>query len=832
MVAHLTLLHGRMVLAMVACQAALLSANLATAHANDSAPTSTLAVHSALFSGDTLSVAGRDSQVQLVVMSTRAGGAQSDVSRDVQYEIEPATLAAVTSDGLLTPLGDGKGRLTVIASDGAGRTDVALQVSHVTDDLPVNFGNEIVPIFTRFGCNGGGCHGKSGGQNGFRLSLLGFEPKEDYEYLLQETRSRRIFPAAPDHSLLLIKAIGSLPHGGGARFTKDDPAYRTLRRWIGQGMPYGSDDDPVVTQIEVLPRERTLRAGEQQQLAVIAHYSDGGRADVTRMCHFESNAADLAEVSPTGLITAGTRAGRAAVMIRFQTHVDVFRAAVPLGQHEFVVPKSDNVVDRYVFANLQELGLPPSSIADDSTYLRRVTLAIAGRLPTLAETRHFLDDQQPTKREQLVQRLLDSNDYADFFAKKWADILRNRRSSDDRKPLTFAFHNWLRQQLQQNTPYNDIVRQVIAATGPIETTPPVAWYHEVREVEQQVEDMAQLFLGMRLQCARCHHHPQEKWSQADYYGLAAFFAQVGRKTSPTDRRHFGIYHREGNASSRHPKSGVSIPPTPLGAPPLQLAPDQDPRQRLADWFSQPDNPFFARALVNRYWKHFFSRGLVEPEDDMRVTNPPSNPELLDGLANDFISSDFNLKKLVYTICTSVTFQLSAFPNEFNQQDEQSFSRFLPRRLPAEVLADAIDALTDQHTQYAGMPANVRAVELPDSNFDSFMLTIFGRPVGESACECERTSDVSLAQTLHLINSQDIQKKLQDGRCKSIQDDADDETVNAWIDDLYLIAFSRHAAPDEVATATEYLKQKKEQPAAAREDILWAVINTKEFLFNH
>ncbi len=386
-----------------------------------------------------------------------------------------------------------------------------------------------MPLFTKYSCNGGGCHGKSGGQNGFRLSLLGFEPKEDYEYLVKEGRGRRLFPAAPDQSLLLLKATARLPHGGGQRIEADSPAYSLLQRWIEQGMPYGKESDPKVTHIEVLPGERLMEREGTQQIVVIAHYSDGSTEDVTRTTQFDSNDTEMAEVSASGLVTTSQLTGSVAVMARYLGHVDVFRATIPLGIKTDKLPPINNFVDELVLKKLQALGLPSSQTCDDATFLRRASVDIAGRLPTLAESEAFLTDSSTEKRDKLVSRLLDSTDYADYFANKWAAILRNKRRLDVEKRSTFAFHEWIRESLNENKPYDRFVREILTATGTPGQSPPVGWYREVKDASAQLEDTAQLFLGLRIQCARCHHHPFEKWSQQDYYGFSAFFAQVGRK---------------------------------------------------------------------------------------------------------------------------------------------------------------------------------------------------------------------------------------------------------------------------------------------------------------
>ncbi len=773
-------------------------------------------------------LAGRDATAQLIVTGHYSSGQERDLTRSVSYETRPEGVVTVDSLGYLTPLQEGTASIWVTAGSEAN-AELEVHVTNLIEDLPVNFPNQVVPIFTKFGCNSGGCHGKSGGQNGFRLSLLGFVPTEDYEHLLKEARGRRLFPAAPDRSLLLQKAAGLLPHGGGARIPADTLPYQVLRRWVEQGMPYGSPDDPTIERIEVLPRERVMSRDAEQQLAVVAHYTDGSVRDVTRMTQFESNDTDLAEVSDSGLVTTAKATGSVAVMTRYQSQVDVFRATVPLGLSVDGLPPAKNFIDQIAFAKLERLGLPPSDVSDDSTFIRRVTVDVAGRLPTREETLAFLASSDPQKRDRLVDDLLQSPDYADYFANKWGAILRNRRSDPNVKETTFAFHDWIRESLLMNKPYDQFVREVLAASGQVGRNPAVAWYHEVRDQAAQVEDTAQLFLGLRIQCARCHHHPFEKWSQDDYYGLAAFFSRVGRKRSDIANKD-NIYHKPGNASAQNPQSGQALKPTPLGNDTLDVDPYADPRIMLADWMARPDNPFFAKALVNRYWKHFFGRGLVDPEDDMRVTNPASNPELLDALADDFIQSGFDLKALVRQICTSQLYGLSAMPNDYNQQDKQNFSRFYPRRLNAEVLLDAIDDLSASPSRFNGMPQGTRAVELPDNAFDSYFLTVFGRPNSASACECERSADVNLAQCLHLLNSQEVQQKVSGRRSQELAGDG--RPYAERLRDLYLVAFSREPTPDEEATALAYLDKKKDNVKQAFEDILWALMNTKEFVFNH
>ena len=773
-------------------------------------------------------LAGRDATAQIVVSGVYSTGQTRDLTRDVSYETDQPDIVQIDANGFVTPLNEGEVMLTAIAAEGIDQ-HIRVRVTNQVVDVPVNFPNQVVPVFTKYGCNGGGCHGKSGGQNGFRLSLLGFVPTEDYDYLVKETRGRRLFPAAPDRSLLLQKAIGAVPHGGGARMEKESLPYQVVRRWIEQGMPYGSDSDPVIERIEVLPRERIMPREGEQQLVVLAHYSDGSSRDVTQMTQFESNDGDLAEVSETGLVTTAKATGSVAIMTRFQSQVDVFRATVPLGLQVDDLPPTRNYIDELVFQKLRRLGLPASKPADDATYLRRVTIDIAGRLPTREETIAYLSDDSETKRDDLVDRLIASEDYADYFANKWSAVLRNRRTNKNVRITSYGFHDWIRNSLYENKPYDQFVGQILSASGMVRRNPAVAWFHEVKDSVSQVEDTAQLFLGLRIQCARCHHHPFEKWSQDDYYGMAAFFSRVGRKSSDINGKDH-IFHNSGVAVANNPATGQNLKPTPLGAEPVSLLAEEDPRQVLADWLSEPENPFFAKALVNRYWKHFFGRGLVDPEDDMRVTNPASNPALLDALAADFVDTGFDLKALVRRICTSQTYGLSAVPNAYNQDDKQNFSRFYPRRLNAEVLLDSIDKLTEMPTSFGGIAKGTRAVQLPDNAFDSYFLTVFGRPESASACECERSSDVNLAQCLHLLNSDEVQQKVGGRRAQDLA--KDDRSLEQRIGELYLTAFSRHPTTDELSVATKYITERHEEPQKAFEDVLWALMNTKEFVFNH
>lgn len=709
----------------------------------------------------------------------------------------------------------------------------------------ISFVNDVMPVLTKAGCNTGACHAKAGGgQNGFQLSLLGFEPAEDYESLLKEARGRRLFRAVPERSLILQKASAQTPHGGGMRLARTSAGYQSILSWIQQGTPYQTPEEPELLSVEVQPRRGVVPMLTQQQLTAIATYSDGTVRDVTQLALFESNDTAMADVSADGLVQVYDIPGKVSVMLRYQAKAAVFTAAVPLGAPVDKVPEPRNFIDNYVFANLKEIGIPPSPVCDDAIFIRRVALDIAGRLPTEQETTAFLASTATDKRNRFVEELLKSPAYADFFANKWTTLLKNRRDAASDITSNFAFHAWIRDSLLANVAYDQLVRELLAATGTIIGNPPVAWYKRVKEPKEQLEDVAQLFLGVRLQCAQCHHHPFERWSQDDYYSLSAFFTQIGRKPTATAGEDL-IFHKRGVAVAKNVKTGIELKPAAFGDSVGDIAADQDPRLILVNWMSSPENPFFAKALVNRYWKHFFFRGLIEPEDDIRDTNPPTNPELLAALEKHFVDSGFDLKELVRVIVRSKAYQLSATPNEHNLVDRQNYSRYYPRRLQAEVMLDAIDELTGAETNFANLPPGTSAVALPDNSYNraSAFLRVFGRPDSTSVCECERVQSSSLAQSLHLLNSSEIKSKLATGKGRAVTLAVSKLEQEEKVREIYLAAFSREPRPDELSIAISYLNEPVTdadgKPVDANkaakqnyQDLIWAVMNTKEFLFNH
>jgi hypothetical protein len=786
---------------------------------------------------------GLDDAQQLILTAKLADRLQ-DLTTDVQYKVADPKVATITPGGRVVPLANGSTEIT--ATFGDKSVKVAVTSVNCDVNLPINFGNQIVPIFTKLGCNSGGCHGKASGQNGFKLSLLGFEPEVDYIALVKEARGRRLFPAAPDQSLLLTKAAGIVPHGGGKRMDVGSDEYRLVRRWIAAGMPVGSDKDPVVTSISMSPDHRVMTRQNKQQFAVYAHYSDGSIEDITRRAQYESNDQEIAVVESTGLVRTLAQSGEAAIMARYQGHVSTFRATVPLGvkipDYQFE-PKT--VVDVHTTKKWQELGLVPSDQSSDEQFIRRVYLDLTGTLPTPEQVRAFVTKNKTSKRDELIDTLVDSSEFSYYFASKWADVLRvKRRGQPDRAKGTFAFHNWIRQAIASDMPYNEFAREILAATGDEVNNPPTVWYKELTQPEQFVDDTAQVFLGLRLACAQCHHHPYEKWSQDDYWGLAAYFGRIGRKNvvvpgelqNQQAARQLIFSRSNGNVQNK--KTGQPAIMKPLDGEPVKVGADEDPRQKLVDWMTDPKNPFFARAVANRYWAHFFNRGIVDPLDDMRITNPPSNPDLLDALAKELTDHNYSLKHLVRTICKSRTYQLSSVPNEFNKHDKQNYARYYPRRLSAEVLFDAVNQVADSPAAFNGLPgdrhAPKRAVMLPDESFPSYFLDVFGRPQRISACECERVSEANLAQALHLLNSDEIQGKLAraGGRADKMANDPRPDAEK--VDELFLWAFAHPATPQQrdlaIAHVNKYVAGSIPKKVAY-ENIIWALLNTKEFVFN-
>jgi hypothetical protein len=717
---------------------------------------------------------------------------------------------------------------------------------------PIRFSTEVVPVLTRLGCNGGGCHGKATGQNGFKLSLLGFEPEFDYESLAHESRGRRLNPTAPERSVLLLKATARVPHGGGRRVDQNSDDYRVLRDWIAQGATPPRADDAHLTRIEISPLDQILSTSSVQQLYVTAHFSDGSHRDVTRQAIYQSNDSEIAMVEADGLVKTQSRSGLVAVMARFGEQIATFRAAVPFATDKVRTAAvqieldrlqpllNQSVVDRLLLRQWRKLALVPSAEADDATFLRRVTIDICGTLPTSDEVAEYRADTRPDKRARLIDRLLERPEYASYFALKWADILQNRGagySTSRQRGGTALFAGWIRDSLAANKPYDQFVTEILTASGSQNENPPAVWYRTVRKSPEFVESVAQAFLGVRIQCAQCHHHPAERWSQGDYYAFAAVFARVGRKGGfadaevPTDEF---IYLKD-SGDVVHPRTGAILPPRALGGAEFVLGRHDDPRKSLARWMTARDNPFFARTLANRLWAHFLGRGIIHPIDDARSTNPPSNPELLDALAQDFVDSRYDVKHLIRTITSSYAYGLESIPQPGNAGDTQAFARFYPRRLPAEVLLDGMSQVLDVPTEFPGgpgkFPPGTRAIDLPDENVAAHFLDVFGRPGRTTACECERADAPALNQALELVNSTEIQRKLttETGYARRLA--ASDKSPADLTTEAFVRVLGRPPGVEELKNAVAFLEAEPDRAEACR-SLLWSLLATNEFLFNH
>jgi len=759
----------------------------------------------------------------LLVTGQDADGRPLDLTGEARFRSVQPRVATVTAGGVVRAVADGSTEITVEA---AGRSlRVPVVVEGTTRPRRFNFANDVVSLFSRHGCNASGCHGKAEGQNGFKLSVFGSDPAADYAALLKEGRGRRIFATSPEHSLLLRKASGGAAHGGGVRIPRGSADYETLRAWVAAGTPFGSDADPKVVSIRVEPRERLLAMRGRQQLRVIARWSDGREADVTHHARFQSNNDSLASVSANGLVRAGEAPGDVAVMASYMNAVDIFRAIVPRPQRVANYPAlpENNYIDRLVFAKLKKLNIVPSGLADDAEFLRRVYLDVIGTLPTPAEARRFLADKRPDRRARLVDELLKRPEYADYWALKWADLLRVDRQALGHK-RAYGYYKWVRDSLAANKPYDQFAREVLLAEGPLAEVGPASFYRVVPKPGDAAGTLSQVFLGVRIACAQCHHHPFDRWSQADYYGMQAIFAPVVLKGD--------VLQVSGSPVTKHPRTGETVQPHPLGTREPAAVPPGDRRAMLAGWMTAPDNPYFARNLANRLWAHFLGRGLVEPVDDFRATNPPTNPELLDALAADFVKHRYDVRHLIRTITASRVYQLSSRPNETNEKDEQNYSRALLKRVDAEVLLDMVCQATGVGEKFDGMPAGYRAVQVWDSKVSHYFLKVFGRPERVTACECERNAEPSVAQVLHLLNSLEVHAKVSHAGgtvarlVKAKPDDA------ALVEELYLTYYGRFPTEKERAVAVGHLRKHAAKRRQAAEDLAWVLLNSLEFGFNH
>lgn len=770
-----------------------------------------------------VSLRGDNRRQQVVVTRTDSAERWSDSTRQAVLATHDDRIARVEGT-VVVGVSDGETELTV--SIGGQAVRVPVKVSGCQEHRPVHFANDVVPLFSKFGCNSGGCHGKASGQNGFKLSVFGYDSQADYDSLVKEARGRRLSPAAPRHSLLLAKATAVIPHGGGLRVPRRSADYDLLAAWIVQGMPLGADDAPRLMGLRVSPTERVLSPNSDQQILATAVYSDGSLRDVTSAAAYTSNAAHVVETATGGLVHTGTNPGEAAITVNYMGQVAAVAIQVPRPNAPAVYPQLpvNNPIDELVWAKLRKVGVVPSELCDDATFLRRVYLDTIGTLPTSAEVRAFLADSEPDKRRRWIDTVLERSEYADLWALKFADILLVDRIKLGERG-SFELHCWLREQFVANRPYDQWVRQLITASGNSGREGPVNFFRAVRTPEELTRNLSQAFLGIRLECAQCHHHPFEKWSQLDFYGLAGFFNGLERKPIRDGRELvFHAAYRE----MRIPFSDRPAPTRTLDGEPLTDLTAVDPRVRLAEWLTAPDNPWFAQLAANRLWKHYLGRGLVEPEDDLRTTNPPTNKPLLAWLSEQVVAQHFDLKAVSRLILNSRVYQLSNIPNDTNFDDEQNFSHYRVKRLPAEVLLDAISEVTGTPENFPGRPPGTRAISLWDNRLPSYFLEIFGRPERNSPCECGRSSEPTMAQALHLMNAPEVEQKLANNNGRVARLVASQAKSDALIEELCLTALGRPPREKELQVGRKLFDEAT--PRQAAEDYLWTLLNSYDFLF--
>lgn len=711
-----------------------------------------------------------------------------------------------------------------------------------TSPATISFQNDVLPIMTKAGCMVGACHAKTDGQNGFRLTIYSFDPDSDYREIVYDARGRRISPASPDHSLLLLKATNSIPHEGEKRFDKDSEAYRVIRQWIAEGAPRSLPDEPSPTKIEITPSKLSLKKKTSDQLKITVFYTDGSQRDVTHLCEFTSNDPAFASVDEEGKVTVGDVSGENSVIVRYVDQVAATRIVVPpdklLPPATYAALPRNNPIDDMAYDRFQELGILPSDPAEDGDFLRRATLDVLGRMPTVEEARAFLADQSPDKRAKLADSLLSDEhkfEYSDFWATKWSDLLRPNTQRVGVKPV-YLFDQWIREKFRENTPWDKLITELLTATGSTHEYGPVAVWRDKREPAEISEFVAQLFLGVRLNCAQCHHHPSEKWSQDDYYSMAAFFGSMRHKGQGISAPISGeaeYWWFESGGKVLHPVTeAVMVPKAPDTEPFTDLDPSVDPRQIFVDWLTKKENPFFAHAMVNRIWAEMFGKGIVDPVDDFRDSNPPSNEALLNWLADDFVKNGFDQKRTIRLILASRLYQQSSEANETNVADGRNFSRSYRSRLPAEVLMDTISQIAGQVDRLSGLPADARAMQQWNHLLPSDFLDAFGRPDSSAAPPCQREDGGSVVQALHLMNSNSLQRKLS-GKSPWV------EKVMAMpadkaVEDVYLRLYSRMPSDKEREVATKYLVPQGAGPVprAALEDLVWSLINTPEFVLNH
>jgi hypothetical protein len=774
---------------------------------------------------------------QIVVSGKYADGTARDLTHAVEAKVEPAGIVELQEGLYLRPKKNGTA--TVLITAAGKQVRVPVTVTGMDAAAPVSFRRDVIAAMNVGGCNMGACHGTPSGKNGFKLSLRGFDPAADFLQLTRDQFGRRSGKHNPEESLVLLKGVGRVPHEGGQRFGATSVPGEMLTAWLAEGLKDDAPNQAPPKKVDVTPGARVLKApAKWQQLGVTVTFADGAARDVTRLSNFSSSDPSIADVNPNGLVQF-KRAGEVAVLVRYLEELVSVRLTYLEPREGFVWPNppETNYVDKHVFAKLKQMTIAPSGACEDFEFVRRAYLDCIGRLPTGDESKAFLADKDAKKREKLIDALVETSEFADFWALKWADVLRSSRKTIQVKG-SYGMQAWLRGHFQKNTPFDQVVQQVIASNGNTYANPPANYYRIAKDPTGLAETTAQLFLGVRMQCAKCHNHPFERWSQDDYYGFSAWFARVKTKPEPViGTKPAGnapaaevVYTlRAGEVSQ--PRTGKVMKPRYLGVGDADVKPDEDRRAVLATWLTSTENPFFAKSVVNRVWFHLMGKGIVDPVDDFRESNPACNDELLDALAADFGKSKFDMKALVKTIMKSRTYQLSAQPNESNADDAKYFSHAVTKLLTAEQLLDAICDFTAVPEKFAGLPAGTRAIQLPDGEVNHPFLKAFGQPARELACECERESDGNLAQALQLINGPTVNEKVRNPNNRLGKLLTAKATDDAILSELYYSALGRAPFADEKKIALEHVN-KREEKRKAWEDVVWALVNTREFLFRH
>ncbi len=771
----------------------------------------------------------RDRQ-SIVVQRTRPDGITEDLSDSCSIEVAAAEgqpAKAKFENGYLLPVANGE--TTLIVAVEMQRVEVPIKVVNVEKVPPVSFQNDVMPVFSKTGCNAGSCHGAARGKDGFNLSLYGFDPKGDYHRLTREMMGRRVNLAVPDDCLLTNKATGSVAHSGGSLMSRESEYYRTITRWLEAGATEDIGKVPTVDRIELYPPAAVLNgADSKQKLAVVATYSDGSSRDVTNLAYFSTNNDNSATVSQSGVVTAANR-GEAFVMARFDTHTVGSDFIVLPRDVQFDWPediKSHNYIDDRIHDKLRKLRIRPAELCSDAEFIRRTSLDICGIVPNSEQVEAFVADTDPEKRSKYIDQLLERKEFAEIWLMKWTELLQVRSTAQVSYKSTLLYFDWLKERISNNVPVDEMVVELLGATGGTFTNPATNYFEIERDKLKTAENVAQVFMGTRIQCAQCHNHPFDRWTMDDYYSFTAFFAKVNRKQAEDPRERI-IFN--GGGETKHPVTGKVMKPKFLGGAVPEIK-GNDRRTVLAKWLASAENPWFARNLSNIVWAHFFGRGIVHEVDDFRVSNPPVNPQLLDELAAKFGEYNFDFKMLVRDICNSRTYQLSTRKNETNASDETNFSRASLRRIRAEILLDVISQITETRDKFRGLPLGARAVQIADGTTSTYFLNTFGRAKRETVCSCEVKMEPNLSQALHLINGNTVQNKIQQGAVVKKMIDAkksDDEILG----ELYLRCLSRQPTETE-STALKATIAENENRQQAIEDIFWALLNSREFVFNH